>query len=371
MEQLNRAEYVDAVKAIKEAIQISRYRAAKLVNKELLALYYAVGKYISLNSRNASYGSSALRVISDQLQQEIPGLKGFSESSLKRMRKFYEDWSELIENRPLVADDLNTAIIPFDKQHIIIRPLTVDEFTQEQLQQFLAVPFIHHYEILTKTSTIEERLFYIRQCATQFWTKDKLIANLKADVFHKEAAPNNFPIAISDSRLRDKALQVFREDVVLDFLTIPDPDFVDEKDVELQIVKNIKDFIMALGGDFSFMGNQYRLIVDGEESFIDLLFFNRRLRSLVAVELKSGKFKPEYAGKMNYYLSALDEYVKMPDENPSIGIILCRSMNEKKVEFSFRDMTKPMGVATYHSSSELPEAYKNILPSAEELSKLL
>ena len=346
MEQLNRAEYIVAVKAIKEAIQISRYRAAKLVNKEVLALYYAVGRYISLNSRHASYGSSALRVISDQLQQEMPGLKGFSESSLKRMRKFYEDWSELIENRPPVADDLNADIIPFDNQHIIIRPLSVDEFTPEQLQQFLSVPFIHHYEILTKTSTIEERLFYIRQCATQFWTKDKLIANLKADIFHKEAAPNNFQIAISDSRLRDKALQVFREDVVLDFLTLPDPDFVDEKDVEQQIVK-------------------------GEESFIDLLFFNRRLRSLVAVELKSGKFKPEYAGKMNYYLSALDEYVKMPDENPSIGIILCRSMNEKKVEFSFRDMTKPMGVATYHSSSELPEAYKNILPSAEELRKLL
>ena len=371
MEQLNRAEYIEAVKAIKEAIQISRYRAAKLVNKEVLALYYAVGRYISLNSRHASYGSSALRVISDQLQQEMPGLKGFSESSLKRMRKFYEDWSELIENRPPVADDLNTAIMPFDNRHITIRPLTVDEFTKEQLQQFLAVPFIHHYEILTKTSTIEERLFYIRQCATQFWTKDKLIANLKADVFHKEAAPNNFQVAITDSRLRDKALQVFREDVVLDFLTIHDPDFVDEKEVEQQIVKNIKDFIMALGGDFSFMGNQYRLIVDGEESFIDLLFFNRRLRSLVAVELKSGKFKPEYAGKMNYYLSALDEYVKMQDENPSIGIILCRTMNEKKVEFSFRDMTKPMGVATYHSSSELPEAYKNILPSAEELSKLL
>jgi hypothetical protein len=140
----------------------------------------------------------------------MPGLKGFSESSLKRMRKFYEDWSELIENRPPVADDLNAAIIPFDNQHIIIRPLTVDEFTPEQLQQFLSVPFIHHYEILTKTSTIEERLFYIRQCATQFWTKDKLIANLKADVFHKEAAPNNFQIAIPDSRLRDKALQVFR-----------------------------------------------------------------------------------------------------------------------------------------------------------------
>ena len=208
------------------------------------------------------------------------------------------------------------------------------DLSAADMEYFVQVGFSLHRQVIRYASTIEERLFYIRQCATQFWTKDKLIANLKADVFHKEAAQNNFQFAIPDSRLRDKALQVFREDVVLDFLTLPDPDFVDEKDVEQQIVKNIKDFIMALGGDFSFMGNQYRLIVDGEESCIDLLFFNRRLRSLVAVELKSGKFKPEYAGKMNYYLSALDEYVKMPDENPSIGIILCRSMNEKKVEFS-------------------------------------
>ena len=371
MQQINRANYIEAVKAIKEAIQLSRYRAAKLVNSEVLALYYAVGEYISLNSRQAAYGSNALRVISDQLQQEMPGLKGFSESSMKRMRTFYEGWSRIIEKRPPAVDDFSMDILPVDYQHVIIRPLTVDEFTGEQMHCFLSVPFIHHYEILTKTSSLDERLFYIRQCATQFWSKDKLIANLKADVFHKEAALNNFQVAITDSRLRDKALQVFREDVVMDFLHLPDPDFVDEKDVEKQIVQNIKDFIMALGGDFSFMGNQYRLIVDGEESFIDLLFFNRRLRSLVAIELKSGNFKPEYAGKMNYYLSALDEYVRMPDENPSIGIILCRSLNEKKVEFSFRDMTKPMGVATYHSSSELPDAYKNILPSAEELQKLL
>ena len=371
MQQLNRADYIEAVKAIKEAIQISRYNAAKLVNKEVLSLYYAVGEFISLNSRQAAYGSNALRVISSQLQQELPGLKGFSESALKRMRKFYEEWNDFMEKRPLPVDDLKTGIIPFNDKHILIRPLAVADLNQEQMRAFLSTPFIHHYEILVNTSSLEERLFYIRQCATQFWSKEKLIANLKADVFHKEAATNNFQVAIPDSRLREKALQAFREDVVLDFLHLPDSDFVDEKDVEQQIVLNIKDFIMALGGDFSFMGNQYRLIVDGEESFIDLLFFNRRLRSLVAIELKSGKFKPEYAGKMNYYLSALDELVRMPDENPSIGIILCRSLNEKKVEYSFRDMTKPMGVATYHSTAELPEQYRNALPSAEELAKLL
>ena len=367
MEQLNRAEYIEAVKAIKEAIQISRYNAAKLVNKEILSLYYWVGNYVSVNSREGAWNTHAIATISQQLQQELPGLKGFSETGIKDMRIFYEAWCPYLNWQPSVADLKN--ILPFDQ--LINRQPAVADLSTTDMEYFVQVGFSLHRQVIRYTSTLEERLFYIRQCATQFWTKDKLIANLKADVFHKEAAPNNFQVAIPDSRLRDKALQVFREDVVLDFLTLPDPDFVDEKEVEQQIVKNIKDFIMALGGDFSFMGNQYRLIVDGEESFIDLLFFNRRLRSLVAVELKSGKFKPEYAGKMNYYLSALDEYVKMPDENPSIGIILCRSMNEKKVEFSFRDMTKPMGVATYHSSSELPEAYKDILPSAEELRKLL
>lgn len=371
MQQINRADYIDAVLAIKEAIQISRYRAAKLVNSEVLALYYAVGRYISINSRRASYGSGALRFISDRLQQEMPGLQGFSETNMKRMRKFYEEWCALVENRPLPADDLEMDIVPFDSLHIIIRPLTVDDFTGEQLHDFLSVPFNHHYEMLVKTSSLDERLFYIHQCATQFWSKEKLISQLKEDVFHTEAARNNFQVAISDSRLREKAMQVFRGDVVLDFLHLQDPDFVDESDVEAQIVSNIKDFIMALGGDFSFIGNQYRLIVEGEESKIDLLFFNRRLHCLVAIDLKSGKFLPEYVGKMNYYLSALDELVRLPEENPSIGIILCRSMSEKKVEFSFRDMTKPMGVATYHSSEELPEQYRNALPSADELRKLM
>jgi len=371
MQQINRADYIDAVLAIKEAIQISRYRAAKLVNGEVLALYYAVGRYISINSRRASYGSGALRFISDRLQQEMPGLKGFSESAMKRMRKFYEGWSELIEKRPLAVDDSGIDIVPIENQQIAIRPLAVDDFTGEQLHDFLSVPFIHHYEILVHAQSLDERLFYIHQCATQFWSKEKLISQLKADVFHTEAARNNFQVAISDSRLREKAMQVFREDVVLDFLHLQDPDFVDESDVEAQIVSNIKDFIMALGGDFSFIGNQYRLIVEGEESKIDLLFFNRRLHCLVAIDLKSGKFLPEYVGKMNYYLSALDELVRLPEENPSIGIILCRSMSEKKVEFSFRDMTKPMGVATYHSSEELPEQYRNALPSADELRKLM
>lgn len=183
--------------------------------------------------------------------------------------------------------------------------------------------------------------------------------------------PNNFSLTISDKDLRQQALYSFKDEYLLDFVNVEDWDVFDERVLETQIVKNVKDFIMALGKDFSFIGNQYRLIVAEKEYFIDLLFFNRRLQSLVAIELKRGEFKPEYAGKLNFYLSALDEYVKLPHENPSIGIVLCKDRNTKTVEFAFRDINKPMGVATYQTSSELPKQYRGILPEPEELRKLL
>ena len=157
----------------------------------------------------------------------------------------------------------------------------------------------------------------------------------------------------------------------MDFINIEDPEFVDERVIEQGIVQNIKNFIMAFGIDFTFMGNQYRMEVGGQEFVIDLLFFSRRLRSLVAFELKRGEFKPEYTGKMNFYLAALDKYVKLPDENPSIGIILCKTKNEEIVELSFSDTSKPMGVATYRTSKDLPQQIREALPDMDELKKLI
>lgn len=165
-------------------------------------------------------------------------------------------------------------------------------------------------------------------------------------------------------------MRSFKDEYLLDFINIEDPDDFDEHELENEIVHNIKNFIMALGSDFTFIGNQYRLIVDEQEYFVDLLFFSRRLRSLLAIELKRGDFKPEYAGKLNFYLSALDEYVKLPDENPSIGIVLCKSKSNKIVEFAFRDTDKPMGVATYRTFNELPQEDQGILPDEEELKSL-
>ena len=183
--------------------------------------------------------------------------------------------------------------------------------------------------------------------------------------------PNNFTQTLSNT-LSNKAIRAFKDQYLLDFVNVEDSDQeIDERVLESEIVQNIKKFMMSLGADFSFMGNQYRLNVAGDEYFIDLLFFHRSLQSLVAIELKKGKFKPEYVGKMNFYLSALDDLVKQPHENPSIGIILCKEKDDKKVEYSFRDFNKPMGVSVFKTSQELPEQFKNALPSPEALKNLL
>ncbi len=182
--------------------------------------------------------------------------------------------------------------------------------------------------------------------------------------------PNNFATTLPKSH-KEKALQAFKDEYLLDFINIEDPDEEDERVIENEIVLNIKKFIMSIGGDFAFMGNEYRLIVEEQEFFIDLLFYNRKLQCLVAFELKKGKFKPEYLGKMNFYLSALDDTLKQEHENPSVGIILCKEKNNKIVEYSFRDFNKAMGVATYKTSTELPEQFKEALPDSETLKKLL
>ena len=349
------SEYLNAVKAIKQAILESRYRAARHVNKEVLALNYGIGRFISINSRSAKWGSNAIAVISSLLRQELPGVKGYSEASIKMMRTFYEEWRCLFENRQLSIDDLgNQLMLSHINDKIEIRQLVTDELSASDLACFLNVGFTNHYVILTKTKSKEERLFYIRRCATEFWKVETTKYYLSENLFKKEGTiqQTNFNKTIDNAAFKQRALQSFKDEYLLDFVNIEDPELVDERVIEQRIIQNVKNFIMAFGPDFTFMGNQYRLEVAGQEFVVDLLFFSRRLRSLVAFELKRGEFKPEYTGKMNFYLAALDKYVKLPDENPSIGIILCKTKNDEIVELSFSDTSKPMGVATYRTSQE-------------------
>jgi predicted nuclease of restriction endonuclease-like (RecB) superfamily len=368
------SEYLNAVKAIKQAILESRYRAARHVNKEVLALNYGIGRFISINSRSAKWGSNAIAVISSLLRQELPGVKGYSEASIKMMRTFYEEWRCIFENRQLPIDDLgNQLMLSHINDKIEIRQLVTDELSASDLASFLNVGFTNHYVILTKAKSKEERLFYIRRCATEFWKVETTKYYLSENLFKKEGTiqQTNFNKTIDNAAFKQRALQSFKDEYLLDFVNIEDPELVDERVIEQRIIQNVKNFIMAFGADFTFMGNQYRLEVAGQEFSIDLLFFSRRLRSLVAFELKRGEFKPEYTGKMNFYLAALDKYVKLPDENPSIGIILCKTKNDEIVELSFSDTSKPMGVATYRTSQELPPEIRQALPDMEDLKKLI
>ena len=361
--------YREAVKSIKEAILRSQYRAAASVNKEQLSLYYGIGRYVSENSRTGFWGKGAIEQISSLLQKELPGLRGFSASNIKNMRIFYEACESVLNRQPL-ADDL---VLDEKLLLVEIRQPLADEFNWSD---FLSIGFSHHTEIISKAKTLEARLFYIHECATRYWSKYTLRDYLKTDLYsHRGTFPNNFAQALPDTKQALKAVCSFKDEYLLDFINVEElneqEEDLDEKIVEKAIVANVKKFIMTFGQDFSFIGNQYRMEVAGEEMFIDLLFFNRELNSLVAVELKSGKFRTSYLGQLNTYLSALDTYIRKPHENPSIGIILCREMNQTFVEFAVRDYNKPMGVATYHASKDMPERLRNALPDIEDLRKLL
>lgn len=376
-------DYTQAIKQIKVAILKSRHKAASQANAEMLSLYYGIGEFVSKNTRNKQWGKGAIEVISRRLQQELPGLRGFSAASIKYMRLFYEAWSpifsiDLNANKRHSASDENddrNRHLASDETLITYNYLSNIQVVSKDLewfQFFIRIGFTHHREILNKTQTLEERIFYIKSCANNNWTVASLRHHLKNKLYKQQGnIQHNFDKTIKNTTQYKKAIQAFKDELLLDFINVEDADDeIDERVLEQEIVQNIKKFIMALGADFSFMGNQFRMIVEEQEFFIDLLFFHRRLQSLIAIELKRGDFKAEYAGKMNFYLSALDSTIKQAHENPSIGIILCKGKKDKIVEFALRDMKQPMGVATYRLNSELPEMYKNILPDVEDLKKL-
>jgi len=386
----NATDIKSAVKNIKDAILRSRFFAATHVNRELLSLYYAVGRYVSENSRMGAWGTGAIKQLSEDLQKELPGLRGFSEGHLKKMRLFYEEWTFIFSNRASLMHDLkNTTeiedralamhdlqIVENDANVIDLRLLEKQcygfSMSNCSYEEFFRVSFTHHYVIISNEKSIGGRLFYITKCATEFWTLEVLKAYLRSNLYTKQGTmPNNFLQTLPDGEQARKASQSFREDYLLDHVNIEDIDDPDERVFEKIIITNIKKFILTFGNKFCFIGNQYRVIVAEEEFFVDLLFFHRELRCLVAVELKRGKFKPEYLGQLNFYLSALDKYVRQDNEEPSIGILLCKEANRSIVEFAVRDYTKPMGVATYRTRSEMPETLQKALPDTDEMIKLL
>lgn len=365
--------YKIAVEVIKQAVIKSQHKAIKNVNKELISLYFSLGKYISNNSRKGFWGSDALKIISDKLKAEMPGLVGFSSTSLKNMRTFYETWAELEDKSSIKIDDF---------QYIEYKPVLLTNKAWLQVpdlspEAFFSIPFTHHIRIIEKVKTIEERSFYIKLSAQYQLTEKRLIKSMLNDDYHHQGElPNNFKKAIPDSLTAQRAIMAFKDEYLLDFINVEqigarDLEDVDESIIENSIVHNIKNFIMTFGRDFSFIGNQYTVEAFGHTHKIDLLFYNRALAALVAVEIKKGNFKPSYLGQLSIYLQVLDDYVRKPYENPSIGIVLCGSAEKAYVEYAVRSYNNPLGVATYRSANDMPEEMRKALPSEEQLKELL
>lgn len=377
-----------AVETIKTAILQSQARAARNVSANQLALYFSVGGYISLNTRQQQWGSGAIKSISETLQKELPGLQGFSAESINKMRRFYEEWSAIVFQSPLATKNENAIQQPMagEIQSPVATQLQLtpsrldfsrDVFDVEMAHDFLSISFTHHMEILFKTETLEQRLFYIQKSAEFNWNKYELRDQLKQDLYgHQSLMPNNFLKSLPKHSQALKAIEMFKDEYLLDYinveeLNVRDKSDVDEKIVEQEIIHNVKNFIMMFGHDFTFVGNQYHLEKFGENEFIDLLFYNRELACLVAVELKKGKFKPSYLGQLQSYLQILDTDIRKPNENPSIGIILCREANKAYVEFVIQNYDNPMGVATYKTSADMPEELRKALPDEQQLKELL
>lgn len=372
----NISNYRNAVSTIKQAILQSQYRAAKLVTGEQLSLYFGIGCYVSANSREGTWGTGAIDRISEQLRRELPGLRGFSASSIKDMRAFYEYWGQFINRQPSAADlqipDNNTVI---DIDSFALQkwsPMAV-EINREE---FLSISFSHHIEILHKIKDIHEVLFYIHQTVLHKWDKYDLRERLKSGLYQQQqSATNNFIQTMPVVNAR-KAIGMFKDEYLLDFINVEEmevdkPADVDERVVEQAIVRNVKQFIMTFGRDFAYIGNQYHLEIFNNEMFPDLLFFNRELNCMVCVELKTGAFKPGYIGQLQTYMRVLDDKVKKQHENPTIGILLCKSADKAFVEYVISDYNSPMGVATYKTADDMDEKMRNSLPDMEEMRKLL
>ena len=372
MEKVN-AFYNDAVQQIKSAILESQLAAARAANKQLLSLYYAVGKFVSENSREGVWGTGAIDTISAQLRREMPGLRGFSATNIKYMRIFFEQWN-LVINRQPSADDLKIAEKSERKPSLpIFALLDINRSplaNNLEFSDFLELSFTHHMEILLKTSTLEERTFYIHQSISNHWDKYTLRDYLKADLFHHQGKmSNNFALTLPKTLHAQKAISMFKDEYLLDFINVEEldernPQDVDERVVENSIVQNVKNFILTFGKDFSYVGHQVHIEKLEHDMWVDLLFFNRELQSLVVIELKKGAFKPAYLGQLAAYMRVLNDDERKVNENPVIGILLCRDADKSFIEYLLQDYNQPMGVATY---KVMPEKLKAVMPDEKML----
>lgn len=329
---VNNNEYLETIESIKQEIANARYKATASVNKELIILYYNIGKIIN---NHKTWGNKFIESLSTDIVLEFPNSKGYSVRNLKYMAKFAELYPD-------------------------------EEFVQQVVAQ---IPWGHNIVLMDKFDDENIREWYIKKSIENGWSRNVLIHQIESGLYDRQKLAgkiSNFETRLPSPQ-SELAVQTMKDPYIFDF--IPFKEDMIETDIENALVQNVTNLLLELGTGFAFVGNQYHLNVAGDDFYIDLLFYNINLHCYVVIELKTGEFKPEYAGKLNFYLSAVDDIVKTEQDNPSIGLLLCKSKNNVVAEYSLRDMSKPIGVSEYKITSQLPETLEKQLPSVEDIQK--
>ncbi len=356
------ADYAAWLGGLKSRIQSARISAARAVNRELILLYWDIGRGIVEKQEDLGWGKSVVEQLSLDLRSEFPGMKGFSANNLWLMRQFYSEYSSPAFLEQLVQE--------MQSQRLESPEGGVREsvFLEQLVQEILSpVPWGHLVEIAKKVKVPRERLYYLRATAQLGWTRAVLMNQIKADAHGRslaEGKAHNFPLALPE-HLAEQAEEALKSSYNLEFLGIGRE--MKERELEDKLIEQLKNFILELGYGFCFVGRQHRVVAGKKEYFIDLLFYHRFLKCLVAIELKTGDFQPEFAGKMDFYLNVLNDKERATDDNPSIGIILCAEKDDVEVEFALKSKDNPIGVAEYQLKPTLPKELKGKLPTAKEL----
>jgi predicted nuclease of restriction endonuclease-like (RecB) superfamily len=329
------SDYPQLLGAIKQRIRSAQYEALRAVNKELIALYWDIGRMIVERQEGKTWGKGVVTTLAGDLRQEFPGISGFSAANLWRMKLFYETYAANEKLAPLVRE----------------------------------IAWTHNLLIVEKCKDDLEREFYLRMTRKMGWSKNILIHQIENQSYEKTLLSQTNFLQTLPATVHPQAQLTVKDEYTFDFLELGDE--YSERQLQMAILAKVEPFLREMGGLFSFVGSQFRLEVSDKEYFLDLLLYHRRLQCLVALDLKIGEFLPEYVGKMQFYLAALDDQVRLEGENPSIGIILCKSKDKTVVEYALRESNKPIGVATYRIVSTLPRELRGQLPAPEQVARLL
>jgi len=325
--------YALTLSELKDKVKKAQVKASLAVNTELIQLYWEIGKTISEQQTKDGWGTKTVERLSKDLRKEFPDMKGFSLSNLFYMRKFYQLYQDV-------------AILQ---------------------QPAGELPWWHNVILIEKVKDKNERFWYAQQTIENGWSRNVLVMQIESGLYKRQITTNkstNFKNTLPSPQ-SDLAQQLMKDPYNFDFLTISKD--AEEREIEKQLVHHIRNFLLELGAGFSFVGEQYHLDVGGDDFYIDLLFYHLKLRCYIVIELKNGKFIPEYAGKLNFYLSAVDDILKHKTDNPTIGILLCKSKNKVTAEYSLKDISKPIGISDYKLTESIPENLKSSLPTIEEL----